>query len=605
MVKSGKLPMAEARQRAAEAIRPLRYGSNDYIFIEDMQTRMVLHPFRPDLEGKEVGGFKDPNGLPLFVAFVDAVKRDGAGVVDYLWPRPGSAAPVEKLSYVQGFAPWGWVIGTGIYVDDLRAEQTAVLLHRGLAAGVMALLAGILSWAIARGIARPLAAVTAATLEIAQGGLDAAIPGTERGDELGVLAGALERLRADAVKKRELEHLAETEQAAKDRRHAAMERYTDDFATSVAGVMAGLTESAGSMRRTAGVVADGADETTRAMRETVGGATVVAHSLSTVAAATEELAASVAEISRQVAQASIATGEAVQRTTTTRDHIAGLSGASQEITEVVRLISYIAGKTNLLALNATIEAVRAGDAGKGFAVVASEVKQLAQQTAKATDQIERQVRSIHAATAEAVSAVAAVGESVQGVNVISTAIAAAVEQQGAATSEIAQQVQSVAVENSAATDRLIGVERVAETTQGASRNVLNDSGELAEVSATLRREVDHFLAAMRCSQHDRRRYERVAVAGRSVTVQIDGMNYPADVVDISQGGIRLRIAAPASTCPGKALRVECAALVAGLDGRIARLEQDTMGVLFSAGPRNLENIRRLLDAWAPSTQKAA
>ncbi len=151
----------------------------------------------------------------------------------------------------------------------------------------------------------------------------------------------------------------------------------------------------------------------------------------------------------------------------------------------------------------------------------------------------------------------------------------------------------------------MSVERVAETTQDASQNVLSGSGELAEVSATLRREVDHFLAAMRSSQSDRRRYERVPVQGKSVAVDIEGTTYQAGVVDISQGGIGLMLAAHENIRAGKAIAVRCDAITAALNGRIARLEGDRLGAIFSADPENMMQIRRLLDVWTSGGRKLA
>ncbi|WP_135469520.1 methyl-accepting chemotaxis protein [Crenalkalicoccus roseus] len=488
----------EAAQRAAiEAIRAIRYRGEEYLWINDMAPRMVMHPFRPDLEGKDLSDFKDPNGFRLFAAFVDAVRREGSGVVGSLWPRPGAQQPVEKLSYVRGFAPWGWVIGTGVYVDDLRAAQANDIREALLVVTVVGLLVGLLAWLIARGITRPLAALTTATAAMAEGDLDSAVPGTRRADEVGVLARALEAFRAQGLEKRRLEAAAATERAARDRRQAAMERHIQEFGASISGVMATLGGSAEAMRKAAEKMAEAVRHTREGAASTASGAEESARNLGAVAAAAEELTASIGEITRQVAQAAQAAQAAVERARATDATVRGLSEAAGQIGEVVRLIADIAGQTNLLALNATIEAARAGEAGKGFAVVAGEVKALAAQTAKATEQIGVQVAAIQEATGEAVGAVREVGEAIGRVSEVAATIAAAVEEQGAATREIAASVQTVARQNETATRAMCEVSDVAEGARGSSDAVLSAADEVAHVSARLRQEVDHFLAAMR------------------------------------------------------------------------------------------------------------
>lgn len=178
--KDGKLPDNVAQERALEAMRSLRYSGKEYFWVNDMQTRMVMHPISPQLEGKDLSGTKDPNGKHLFSEFVNTVKKSGEGYVEYQWPQPGSDKPVDKISYVKGFAPWGWVIGSGVYVNSVQATFVQRLLESGAVAVVLALLLLGLSWAIARSILRQLgaepAALNAITHRIANGDLTAEIP---------------------------------------------------------------------------------------------------------------------------------------------------------------------------------------------------------------------------------------------------------------------------------------------------------------------------------------------------------------------------------------------------------------------------------------------
>ncbi len=187
---AGRIGRDEAQQRAKDAVAALRYDGNEYFWINDMQPRMVMHPFKPELNGNDLSGFEDKTGKKLFVAFVEAVKRDGAGFVSYMWPKPGADEPVEKLSYVRGFAPWGWVIGSGIYIDDMEAifwQRAGVLLT---VVGVVVAAIAVISAVIANGIGRPLNAMVAVMSRLAQGE-QAEIPALERRDEIGDIARTL------------------------------------------------------------------------------------------------------------------------------------------------------------------------------------------------------------------------------------------------------------------------------------------------------------------------------------------------------------------------------------------------------------------------------
>ncbi|MBI3102551.1 MAG: cache domain-containing protein, partial [Burkholderiales bacterium] len=176
----GAMPEDEAKKRAMEAIRPLRYSGSEYFWINDMHPRMVMHPIRPELQGQDLSANKDPTGKHLFTEFVDTVKKDGAGYVDYMWPKPGSDAPVEKASYVKGFAPWGWIVGSGVYVDTVQATFVSRLLQATGIAVVLAVLLVVMGWMISRSILRQLGGepiqLNHITHQIAQGDLMVEIP---------------------------------------------------------------------------------------------------------------------------------------------------------------------------------------------------------------------------------------------------------------------------------------------------------------------------------------------------------------------------------------------------------------------------------------------
>ncbi len=592
---AGRMTKAQAQAEAVRALRALRYRGDEYVWVNDMAPRMVMHPFRPDLEGKEIGGIADPNGFRLFEAFVAAVKRSGNGEVPYLWPKPGSAAPVEKISYVQGFAPWGWVIGSGLYMDDLRAEQRATVLRDGLMVLLCVLTMAGLATLVASGIVRPLRQMTGATARLAGGELETEVPAQARRDEIGVLARALEGFRQDGIVKRRLEAEARAERAARDRRQVAMERHTVDFGGSVSGVMRMLAESAEAIRGTAGTVAMAGRGTRDAAEVSSLGARESTDSLTQVAAATEELSASVGEIARQVAGAAQAAARAVDRADATSERIRSLTEAAAQIGNVVQLIQEVAGRTNLLALNATIEAARAGEAGKGFAVVAAEVKQLAEQTRRATEEISRQVGGIQSATGEAVAAVAEVGEAIGHVNGIAAAIAAAVEQQGAATREIAGQVNGVAGRTVAVRDAMSSLNDMAEDSMRAGDAVLASAEEVAQVAETLKSEVDLFLAAAQDTGTDRRRHERILGLDLPCTLVLPGSAArPVRMLDVARGGAGLKLAGAHTLMPGVALALLLPDEANPAQGRVARVSGENVAVVFRQDAETLALLERVL-----------
>ena len=582
--RAGRMDRATAQGRAMEAMRAIRYRGEEYVWINDMTPRMVMHPCRPALEGQDLAGFRDPKGLPLFVAFVDTVRRQGSGMVRYHWPRPGAAegdAAVEKFSYVAGFAPWGWVIGSGVYVDDLAAETRAATLRAALEAGIAAIILVLLATLVARGIVRPLRAVTEATIAMADGNLAVAAPGAERQDEVGDLAKALDAFRAQGLENRDLQKAALAEQQARDRRAQAIERHTQDFGGTISAVLHSLSTAASDMQAVASQVAEAATRTRDGAAETVTQATRSSTNLNAVAAATEELTA---------------TEDAVARARATDETVKGLSTAAGEIGDIVRLISGIAGQTNLLALNATIEAARAGEAGKGFAVVASEVKALAAQTAAATDRISTQIASMQAATGTAVSAVAGMATGIDRINDIAVAIAAAAEQQGSATREIARQVTMTAQGTTETTRQMGEVSSLAADAIAAGSRVRDASDAMFRVSATLRTEVDDFLAGMRSADGaDRRQWERIEGAGARARITLPGGTggVEATVIDISRGGARLT-GAGLSAAPGTEVEVTLPGDSSPIPARIVRIEDGAIAVIFGQSAASLARIDQAL-----------
>ncbi len=411
---------------------------------------------------------------------------------------------------------------------------------------------------IQRGVARPLADLAAVMGKLADRDYGVAVTGTRRGDEVGLMARSVDvlktagieaerlaaeaeqnrlreearareyaareqreaeekRARDEAAREAEARRQRETEEAerraeelrrteaerlrteAETRRKADLHRLADNFKAAVGGVVETVATAATEMHAAASSMTGIADTTSKQSLAAASATEQAAANVQTVASASEELAASIREISSQVATSSRVAQNAVAQAQRTDEIVQGLAASADKIGEVIALINTIAGQTNLLALNATIEAARAGEAGKGFAVVASEVKNLATQTAKATDEIGQQVQGVQTATREAVAAIEDIRSIITQMSEISGAIASAVEEQGAATNEIARNVEQAAAGTADASGNVVAVNRSASDAGAAAEQVLGASGELSQQAERLRAEVDRFIGEVRAA----------------------------------------------------------------------------------------------------------
>jgi methyl-accepting chemotaxis protein len=375
-----------------------------------------------------------------------------------------------------------------------RTLWTAVII-----AGISIALGILISLLLARSITRPITGMTSAMETLAGGNKTIDVPALDRKDEVGLMAKAVQVFKENMIKADELAEKEARSQREREERARAIEGYIKTFETSAAESLAQVASAATEMRSTSEGMSTTAEETSRQATAVAAASEQASTNVQTVASAAEELSSSIVEISRQVAQSAEIARKAVTDAERTNTQVKGLADAAQKIGDVVSLINDIASQTNLLALNATIEAARAGEAGKGFAVVASEVKNLANETAKATDEITTQISGVQAATREAVAAIQAIGQTIGQINEIATTIASAVEEQGAATQEIARNVQQAAAGTTEVSTNISGVTQAAGETGAAASQVLSASGELARQGETLRGEVEKFLAAVRAA----------------------------------------------------------------------------------------------------------
>ncbi|MDQ0519764.1 methyl-accepting chemotaxis protein [Methylobacterium gregans] len=386
--------------------------------------------------------------------------------------------------------------------QTLARESASTRLSLWLFSG-LGLLAGIVAAALVAilGISRPLGRLVAVLQRMARGEIEAEIAEARRGDEIGAVGRAVEGIKAmvaqKAAEQAEIRRIADAAAAAERRR--TMVELADGFERAVGGIVGTVSASATELQATAQTMSATAAETAGRSMTAATAAEEASVNVNTVAAAAEELGASVGEIGRQVDGSADLARRAVGEADQTAALVQALNGSVARIGDVVALISSIAGQTNLLALNATIEAARAGEAGRGFAVVAAEVKELAAQTARATEEITQQIGRIQGATGQAVGAIGDITGRIREISGVATSIAAAVEEQGAATQEIVRNVSQASAGTGAVTQNIAGVAGAAEETGAAASQVLAAASELSRQSEHLTGEVARFLATVRAA----------------------------------------------------------------------------------------------------------
>jgi methyl-accepting chemotaxis protein len=344
-----------------------------------------------------------------------------------------------------------------------------------------------------RSIVPPILKMVGAMGKLAGGDHGVAIPAADRRDEIGLMAKAVLIFKENMIKARELADKEAEAVKARMARATRVNELTQAFDTSISNVLRSVASASTELQATASSMTTTAEETSNQATAVAAATEEASTNVQTVASASEELASSVTEIGRQVAQSAAIAQKAVEEADRTNVTVQGLYDGAASIGDVVKLINDIASQTNLLALNATIEAARAGEAGRGFAVVASEVKSLAEQTAKATEQIGAQISAIQNSSSEAVTAIKGITSTINEMNEIASAIASAVEEQGSATQEIARNVQQAAAGTSEISANVVGVQQAAGDTGAAAHQVLQASSELSKQSETMRGEVEAFL----------------------------------------------------------------------------------------------------------------
>ncbi len=485
-------------------IKDMKYDQSGYLWINDMTPAMVFHPVNAALNGKSLSDYKDPDGKLLFVEMVAVCKKDGEGTVGYKWAKPGFKEPVDKLSYVKLFKPLNWVIGSGIYIDDVNAAimEKEKIVQAGMARQRNLLLAAIfisialsfvLTYMVSGKISGPLREACGMVKDIAEGEGDLTVRlKVTSTDEVGELSRGFNTFVGklqDMIKKisnssrevdassgdlSEISRLLSAEVKDTAMRSVNVAASTEEMDANISSVAAAMEES-----------------TTN---------------LNLVAAAAEEMTATITEIASNAEKAREISEAAVSQASNASKKMNILEKTAKEIGKVTDAISDISGQTNLLALNATIEAARAGEAGKGFAVVANEIKELAIQTANSTRDIKTQIDAIQSTTAMAVSEIDLITKVITDINEIVATIATAVEEQSVVTKEIsgniAQASQGIALVNeninqsssvsSGIAKDIGGVSEATDKIAESSRKVEASSRRLKEMASELQMILEGF-----------------------------------------------------------------------------------------------------------------
>jgi methyl-accepting chemotaxis protein len=498
LVRDGKMTDADARREIGGVIHAMRYDGSNYLYVMGEDGTIVIHGADPAREGKNAVN-DSASGLYKFTNdALAAIRNRDTGVFFSSGVVPATGKTTSKLYYLKRFAPWHLIIGTSVTLDDIDQrfqDQAGILL---LCAGIILAVTLVPSWLVARSLARPLSHLAAVMQRLAQGDTAVTVTGTTRADQIGDMARSIDVFRQNALEKAQMED----ERTATSARHAAERRQAmftlaDAFEQEVGTVAERLAVGATDVRHGAETVSGTVDRL-RAQASSVSAAAEQASSnVQTVAGATEELSASIGEVNQQVASSTAIAQRATDIAAGAETTVGLLADGAQKIGAVVSVINDVAARTNLLALNATIEAARAGDAGKGFAVVATEVKQLAGQTARATEEIRQQIEAMQRSTGDTVEAIAAISNVIRQMNEISASIAAAIEQQRAATAEIARNVHEAARGTQGVTANIGEVSSSAELSGQASATALGVARELSQQSAVLREAVTAFLGKVR------------------------------------------------------------------------------------------------------------
>jgi methyl-accepting chemotaxis protein len=498
---AGKMTHEQAVAAMAQFVHTMRFDMGDgYLTVSSFEGIISLHGTDPRRENKPTTAAA-ANGMTV-PQLVAQVLKDGKddGVISYAFPKPGQAEPQPKVSYVARFPLWPGYVLAGAYTDDLEADYRASVLRQSLIGAAIMLLIVAAGLLINRDVTKSLDGLAGAMRALADGNIGTVVPGRDRQDALGTMARSVHIFKDHMTEAERLRGEQET-----NRRNSERERRQDmldlaaKFEDGVGGLVSSVASAANQLQSTARVMATASQESTQRLATAADTSAEASRNVETVASATEELSASIGEIGRQVVQTTDMIRASVEHAHKSNEQVRGLTVAADKIGDVVKIIRTIAAQTNLLALNATIESARAGEAGKGFAVVASEVKTLANQTAKATEEIAGQIATMQAATQASAFMIGGIVDTIGKINDTAASIAATVEQQAAATRQISASVVQAARGTREVSSHNASVGEAARQTGTAAADVLTSASALSKDSEVLKNQLTAFLREVRAA----------------------------------------------------------------------------------------------------------
>jgi len=486
---------------AAKASASLFGGKNTVVILSDLGL-VVADSKQADQIGKSFAGRSATwdADLALIKAGKDSLAWSADGKTLRIF-QPIPLGRTEKPWMVLITVPRDVVMAEADALSAALSDRAATSASWQAGVGIgITVLAILAVWLTAAGVSRPIISMTGAMRRLAEGDLEAEVPARGQADEIGQMAEAVQVFKDNAIEVRRLQEEQERqkERAAVERKEA-MNALAASFEANVMGIVESVSRQSADLTRSAEILSSATDLAEQQASAVAAASEQASVNVQTVASATNELSASIQEISRQILESARIAATAVDESKRADQIVSGLSEAAQKIGEVVDLITDIANQTNLLALNATIEAARAGDMGKGFAVVAGEVKNLASQTAKATEEIGSQIGGVQSATGDAVTAIQGIAATIGQIDEISTAISSAIEEQGAATQEIARNVQQAAAGVGDVSTNIVSVTQATSESGGASAQVLAAARQLSDLAEKLREDVVGFIATVRNS----------------------------------------------------------------------------------------------------------
>ncbi|MBF0133963.1 MAG: bacteriohemerythrin [Magnetococcales bacterium] len=567
---AGAMTVEAAQAQAIEQIKTLRYGEKDYFWINDFNPTMIMHPFKPELNGTSLVNFSDPTGKKPFIAMVEEVRKNKEGFVDYMWAKPGVSDPVPKISFVKEFAPWKWIIGSGIYIDDVDSDFHKNLMHEAIILLFMTLALIVIFLLIAKSILGQLGADIVplmnavnqlsagdATSRVRSGhtlatqGIGGAINAmadnlAEVMKVIALHSGSISACAGELVKIRNLV-IADANNA--NQVSTEVSQHNKNLAEEIVAI----TEKIGLISGNIQAVSGAAHEVSVNVSTIASGAEEASANISTMAAAAEEITANLAGVNQSLEMvdrsvqavatsihemsnslggvsklcedASLESSKAKDLAEQTQSTMERLSQSAKEIGQVVDVINNIAEQTNMLALNASIEAAGAGESGKGFAVVANEVKELARQTAQATHMISDKIHGIQANTREAASANSEIGKAIARINQSNAEITLSVDQQNSTIHAISEAITTVAQSAASVTQNAselnMAAQEVARSAQEAALGTAEVARTAAEVASGAEEVAKESSSAETMSQAIRNSAETTEAASKVVQEKME------------------------------------------------------------------------------------